>query len=186
MTPTRTRWRFFLAHQDSKQEAWFEEQARQGWHLLRPGLFGFTFEQGEPCEPRYRLDYQVLRGEKRAEYLALFRDAGWAFLGESMNRYYFRARPEALSPEILSDPDSRKERIRRELRVLGLLLALNGWNTSVMGTKVLRALPWSGGHPGYMAPVDYIFPPVLALTALATLLLGWCCWKLARALKSEQ
>ena len=144
MTRTRTLWRFFLAHQDRKQEAWFEDQARRGWHLVRPGLFGFTFEHGEPNESRFRLDDQMLRGEKRAEYLALFRDAGWDFLGESMNRYYFRARPEALSPEIHSDPESRKDRIRRELRLLGILLALNAWNAVLLGGKVLRELPWTG------------------------------------------
>lgn len=185
MTRTKTHWRFFLAHQDPQQEAWFEQQAREGWHLQRPGLFGFTFEAGEPREDRYRIDYHALRGGKRAEYLALFRDAGWDFLGEKANRYYFRARSEALSPEIHSDPESRKDRIRRELRILGFLAALNAWNTVLLATKVLRELPWTGPRPAYMALVDYVFPPVLLLTALATALLGWCCWKLVRALRAE-
>jgi hypothetical protein len=109
MRRTRTLWRFFLAHQDARQEAWFEAQARQGWHLMRPGLFAFTFAAGDPCESTHRLDYQALRGDKRTEYLTLFRDAGWDFLGEKANRYYFRARPEALSPDIHSDPESRKD-----------------------------------------------------------------------------
>lgn len=185
MTRTKTIWRFFLAHQDSRQEAWFEEQARKGWHLERPGLLGFRFAHGAPTDAKYRLDYQSLRGEKRAEYLALFQDAGWDFLGEVVNRYYFRARPEALCPEIHSDPESRKDRIRRELRILVFLAALNGWNALVLGTKVLRELPWTGGRPAYMAPVDYIMPPLLVLITLTTLLLGWCAWKLLKALRRE-
>lgn len=183
MSRTKTLWRFFLAHQDSKQEAWFEEQARTGWHLRRPGLFGFTFEEGQPQEERYRIDYHALRGEKRAEYLALFREAGWTFLGESANRYYFRARPEALSPEILSDPESRKDRIRRELRILGFLAALNAWNTLVLGTKFFWEMT-AGSRPSYME-VDWILPSIITLTAMATILLSWCCWKLVRALRQE-
>jgi len=186
MTRTKTLWRFFLAHQDRKQEAWFEEQARKGWHLRRPGLFGFTFEEGQSREERFRIDYHALRGKKRAEYLALFRDSGWDFLGESANRYYFRARPEALSPEIFSDPESRRDRIRRELRILGFITALNAWNFLVLGTKVLRELPWTGGRPSYMAPVDYVFPPLLVLLAVGVALLGWCCWQLLRALRQEE
>jgi|GEM_PF-994338 len=185
MNPTKTLWRFFLAHQDSKQEGWLEEQARLGWHLIQPGLFGFTFRQGEPQEANYRLDYQILRSEKRVEYLALFRDAGWEFLGERVNRYYFRARPEALSPEIFSDPESQRDRIRRELRVLGFLLALNGWNTAFLGSKVLREFPWSGGRPILGHVLDWIFPPALVLCAVVTLLLGWCVWQLVRAIRSK-
>ena len=184
MTQTKTLWRFFLAHQDARQEAWFEEEARKGWHLVRPGLFGFRFQQGEAGPCRYRIDYQMLRGEQRTEYLTLFRDAGWDFLGEAANRYYFRARPEALTPEIHTDPESRKDRIRRELRILGFLAALNAWNAFVLGTKAFRGGLFPGGHPAYMAPVDWILPPTLVLTALAALLLGWCCWKLVKALRA--
>lgn len=183
MTQTKTRWRYFLAHQDPKQEAWFEEQARQGWHLVKPGLCGFTFARGESQEARYRLDYQILRGEKRNEYLALFRDAGWEFLGESFNRYYFRALPDSLAPEIHSDPESRKDRIRRELRVLGILAALNAWNTLALGAKLHRDMVSATPSPAYMTAFDAITPALLCLTSLAALLLSWCGWKLLKALR---
>lgn len=184
MTRTKTLWRFFLAHQDPHQEAWFEAQARRGWHLAAPGLFGFRFAQGEPREDRYRIDYQSLRGERRAEYLALFRDAGWDFLGAAGNRYYFRARPEALSPEIHTDPESRRDRIRRELRILLLLGGINVWNTIILGGKLARDLLASGPFRAEIA-VDWIFPPALVLMVAVTVLLAWCSWKLWRALKAE-
>jgi hypothetical protein len=183
MSRTQTRWRFFLAHQDPQQEAWFEAQARQGWHLERPGLFGFRFAKDAPREDRYRIDYQSLSGEKRTEYLALFRDAGWEFLGESSNRYYFRAQPGALAPEIFSDAESRKDRIRRELRVVGLVTAVVFWNTTMLGTRVLR--PVAEGKASVHRLVDGIYPPALALSALVLVLLGWCLWRLAQALKRE-
>jgi hypothetical protein len=183
MSPLKSQFRYFLAYQDPRQEAWLEAQALEGWHLTRPGRFAYSFVQGEPRADRYRMDYQVLRGEKRADYLALFRDAGWEFLGEVTNRYYFRARPEALSPEIFSDAESRRDRIRRELRFLGVFLGLLAWNVSTLGTKVAKELQWEGWRPVVHNPMDWIFPPVLLLCALLTLLGMWCVWKLARALR---
>ena len=55
-TKTKTLWRFFLSHQDARQEAWLESLARQGWHLTSPGWLPFRFERGESRPDRYRLD----------------------------------------------------------------------------------------------------------------------------------
>jgi hypothetical protein len=117
MPLVRNRWRYFFLDQDAEQETWLERQARRGLHLIRPGVFRFAFAQGKPREDKYRLDFQTLKGAARDEYLGLFRDGGWEFLGQVANRYYFRAGPGALSPEIFSDVASRKERIRRQMRI---------------------------------------------------------------------
>lgn len=176
MSRTKTFWRFFLAYQDQAQEAWLESQALRGWHLSKPGIFRYTFVQGESREDRYRMDYETLRGKRRAEYLTLFDDAGWDFLGEAINRYYFRARPNAFSPEVLSDPESRRARMRRELGLLGGVLAIAGWNTSISGAMVLS---------GHGFPREWILPIAVLVCALGvfTALTGWCVWKLARAMR---
>ncbi len=178
MSEQKVFWRFWLAHEDSRQEAWLEAKARQGWHLVKPGILGFRFEPGDPREARYRLDYQVQKGRDRSEYLALFKDAGWEFLGEVSNRYYFRARPEALSPEIFTDAESRKDRIRRELRVVLLFTFITTFNTLNLARSVLK------GTPTYRT-LDLILPPALLLSALAAGLLGWCAWKLYQGLRSR-
>ncbi|OQA33395.1 MAG: hypothetical protein BWY56_02065 [Acidobacteria bacterium ADurb.Bin340] len=187
MNRTKTFWRFFLAHQDAQQEAWLEAQARRGWHLVKPGIFGFRFEAGEPREDRYRLDFQTtstLTGQARLDYLALFRDGGWDCLGQAGNRCYFRARPGALSPEIHTDPESRKARIRRELRVLGAVGGLQVWNTFQVGARMSRA-SWQEGGSAAHRTLGWLFPPLFVLSALTVLLLGWCSWKLWRALRAE-
>lgn len=171
---TTNRWRYFFVYEDPKQEAWLEEQARRGLHLIRPGLFRFAFVQGEPREEKYRLDFQTLRGTAREEYLALFRDAGWEFLGQVANRYYFRARPDALTPEIFTDVDSRKERIRRQMRFAGVVTALLGLQTSIGVSRLLEMDTTSN------------VPLLVILLAGSFFCLGiWCLWQMEQAYKRE-
>jgi len=137
MSGTITRWRYFFAHQDADQESWLDAQARCGLRLVRPGLFRFAFTQAEPRDEKYRIDFQMLRGRARDEYLGLFRDAGWEFLGQVASRYYFRARPDAFAPEIFTDADSKKARIRRQMRVCAILTALLAYQLSMGVTRIL-------------------------------------------------
>ena len=181
MTRTKSIWRFFLAYEDQKQEAWLEALAQQGWHLSSPGLFRFTFSKGEPSLNRYRLDYQMIRGRQRDEYLDLFKDAGWDFLGEVANRYYFVARADAFSPEVFSDPESRQDRIRRELRLLGGILAIEGWNLSILTGMGIRDLHRQDPFLDLLLPIG--LASLLAL-AVVTVMTGWCVWKLVQALKT--
>ena len=181
MSATTNCWRYFLVHQDPKQEAWLEDQARRGLHLVRPGLFRFAFAKGEPRAEKYRLDFQMLRGAARDEYLGLFRDAGWEFLGQVANRYYFRARPEATSPEIFSDVESRKDRIRRQMRVMGVLTAVLAFQTSIGGTQLLKRL---AGETSSLS---------MGAAALTLILAGafaglgvWCLWQMEQAYKRER
>lgn len=143
-----TRWRYFFVHEDPKQEAWHEEQARRGLHLTRPGLFRFAFAEGEPREEKYRLDFRTLRGAAREEYLALFRDAGWEFLGQVANRYNFRARPEASSPEIFTDVESRRDYIRRQLRIGAFITALIGLQLTFGMIQLMQCLSGATARMG--------------------------------------
>ena len=176
MTTTIKRWRYFLAHQDFVQQAWLEEQARRGWHLARPGLFRFAFTQGEPSQEKYRLDFQLLRGDARTEYLALFREAGCDFIGQVANLYYFRARPDAFSPEIFSDVASRRDRIRRQMQFVAPVTALLALQTSLIGTRLLSAL---GGEASSMSPA--MLGAIGLATAGFTGFGAWCIWRMNQA-----
>jgi hypothetical protein len=176
----KTLWRYFLAYQDPKQEQWLEAQARRGLHLVTPGLFRFVFSEGEPRADKYRLDFRMLRGSARDEYLTLFRDSGWDFIGQIANRYYFRARPDALSPEIFSDVESRRDRIARQLSVCGAITGLLFFETSMGVTQVLRRL---NGEVTSMSMGGSILTASLAGTFA---LLGlWCLWQMQRAWQKE-
>jgi hypothetical protein len=180
MSVTNGCWRYFFAHQDSAQEAWLEEQGRRGLRLMRPGLFRFVFVDGEPREEKYRLDFQTLRGAARTEYLDLFRDAGWEFLGQVANRYYFRARPDALSPEIFSDVESRKERIRRQMRIAGAITAVLVLEMSLGGIQILKRFAGASTMNSMgTAVMTFILTGVFAVLGV------WCLWRMERTYKGQ-
>jgi hypothetical protein len=108
--------RVFWTWQDEEEEAWLREMAQQGWHLLKPGLLGYyTFQEGEPSDMVYRLDYIPGKFDHE-EYLLLFADAGWEFVGEMWGWQYFRK--EALAgeePQIFTDPESKIQKYRHLL-----------------------------------------------------------------------
>jgi hypothetical protein len=119
---TRVAWRLFWAWDDEREERWLSEMARCGWHLRRPALLRFAFDHGAPAEVVYKLDYNILKGDDRAEYLGLFRAAGWEHVGDIANWHYFRTAAAAgAAPDIFTDTESRAGKYRR---LLLLLLAL--------------------------------------------------------------
>jgi len=120
-----TRFRWFWAWQDEKEEAWLGEMSRRGLHLASVGLPCFyTFIRGEPRNMTYRLDYQPYTKKEREDYLQLFRDAGWEHVGEMAAWQYFRkeAAPGE-NPEIYTDIESKVAKYKRLLGYLLILLA---------------------------------------------------------------
>src|SRR5512137_466287 len=111
--------KWFWAWQDDREEAWLGEMSRQGLHLRHPGPFGqYTFEQGEPSEFVYRLDF-VANARKNPDYYQLFRDAGWEHAGELGGWQYWRKEVRGGKvPEIFTDNASK---IQKYQRLLGYL-----------------------------------------------------------------
>ena len=117
--------RWFWAWDDDKEESWLREMAQQGWHLQSVALPGrYTFEQGEPKDFVYRLDY-FTEQKDIVNYLQIFQDAGWEYVGEMNSWRYFRkeaAQGEAL--EIFSDNESKAKKYQRILFILVAILPI--------------------------------------------------------------
>ena len=118
------RYRFFAAWADQQEERWLEQMAAQGWHLVSGGI-RFVFERGEPVQMRYRLDYRPVYPQGQGEYLSLFRDAGWEYVGDFLSWHYFRSPVSAAAPEIFTDTESRVAKYRSLLVLLALVLVMN-------------------------------------------------------------
>jgi hypothetical protein len=117
------KFKWFWGWQDQGEEEWLRQMSQRGYHLKEPGTFGvYHFVQGEPCDYVYRLDFIDSPQKDRQEYLQLFQDVGWDYLGEAMSWQYFRtlAKPGE-SPEIFTDTESK---IQKYKRMLALLTAL--------------------------------------------------------------
>jgi hypothetical protein len=122
---TITKFKWFWAWQDEKEENWLHEMATQGYHLRTVGFPGYyEFETGEPRNDYYRMDYITDR-KGYENYLQLFRDAGWEHLGEMGGWQYFRTHGEGTSiPEIYTDKDSKAQKYQRLITILVVFLPI--------------------------------------------------------------
>lgn len=113
MSNTITKFKWFWAWQDDKEEAWLGEMARAGWHLQALGLPGFyTFVAGEPRDDVYRLDFVINQKDN------LPQDEGWKFVGRMGGWQYFRT--EAKAGRVLQVTNEWK--IAKYTRVLTFLV----------------------------------------------------------------
>jgi hypothetical protein len=122
---TMKQFHWFWAWDDEKEEAWLREMAQKGWHFKSVSLPGnYVFEYGEPRNDVYRLDYFTSAKDK-PNYLQLFIDAGWEYLGEMNSWQYFRKLAGVGElPEIFSDNESKSKKYRRILLILVAVLPM--------------------------------------------------------------
>ncbi|MBI5293994.1 MAG: DUF2812 domain-containing protein [Chloroflexi bacterium] len=136
--------RWFWAWDDEKEEAWLRGMAQKGWHFKSVSLPGnYTFEQGEPGDFVYRLDYFT---EKKdiLNYLQIFQDAGWEYMGEMNGWQYFRKHAVAGEElDIYSDNESKAKKYQRILFILVAILPIlmiNVINLNKMTDSFAQAL----------------------------------------------
>jgi hypothetical protein len=120
--------KWFWPWQDEQEEAWLEKLSLQGFHLKQPNIFSrYDFTKGQPQKYVYRLDYRdAFKKKDKENYLHLFAEAGWEYIGEMSGWQYFRkpANPDE-EAEIFTDPDTKIQKYQRYLTNLGLLFSSN-------------------------------------------------------------
>ncbi|HAX69361.1 MAG TPA: hypothetical protein DCY14_07145 [Anaerolineae bacterium] len=122
---TLKQFHWFWAWDDDKEEAWLRKMAQKGWHFKLVKLPGYySFEQGEPRNDFYRLDF-FIDSKAKADYVQLFLDAGWEYLGEMGSWQYFRKTAlENETLEIYSDNESKSKKYQRILFFLVVFLPI--------------------------------------------------------------
>ena len=120
------KFKWFWPWQDQQEETWLQDWARAGLHLRSSDGFGFyTFEKSEPAETVYRLDYNYLQKSEREQYLQLFEDAGWDYVGEMNSWHYFRKSLAANQrAEIFTDNESKVQKYKRFLSDMMFLVPI--------------------------------------------------------------
>jgi hypothetical protein len=123
---TTRKFKWFWPWQDEQEEEWLRALALSGLHLRSSDGAGFyTFEQGEPSDIVYRLDYNALQKKDKVQYLQLFKDAGWEYVGEMNSWQYFRKPVEVgNSDEIFTDNESKIEKYKRFLSATLVMLPI--------------------------------------------------------------
>ena len=122
---TLKQFRWFWAWEDEKEEAWLRDMAQKGWHFKSVALPGnYTFEQGEPKDYIFKLDY-LTDHKDMLNYIQIFQDAGWDYMGEMNNWQYFRK--EVVNgevPDIYSDNESKMKKYQRIMTLLVVFLPI--------------------------------------------------------------
>jgi hypothetical protein len=122
-----TKFGWFTVPEWEKEEKWLREQHKKGWKLIKATLPGFyKFEECQPEDVIYQLDYNQEGLRNKDEYIKMFSDCGWEYLQEFAGYTYFR-KPSAEmngNEEIFSDADSKLQMMKSMLlgRMLQMLI----------------------------------------------------------------
>lgn len=119
MGKRKTVFKFFTIPQYQQEEKFLSEMHENGWsftHVSFPGLY--RFEQCEPKQVSYRLDYNQEGIRNKREYIQMFSDCGWEYIEDFMGYSYFRkeGQPGEESEEIFCDDASRLDMMNRVFR----------------------------------------------------------------------
>lgn len=106
MSTTKTEFKMFPITNPFAREDYFTEMAQKGWYYKSSFLSWYRFEQGEPKNRIYRLDYDLFRsGKSDDEYIRMFQDFGWHLHGKENGFYIFWTEDPEAGTEIFSDRD---------------------------------------------------------------------------------
>jgi hypothetical protein len=120
-TIRKTKW--FWPWQDEQEETWLAQMSLQGLHLKQADIGAqYEFLQGAPQQYIYRLDFRdSMKQKDKQDYLQLFDEAGWEFIGEMNSWQYFRRPAQAdKNAEIFTDAESKIQKYQRVLTWFGL------------------------------------------------------------------
>ncbi len=127
MKDTKTKFRLFTLFEYEEEQAFLEQEHREGWKVTGFKLPGFyKFEKCQPQEMYYRIDFTDEKGSKNPQYLQMFADNGWDFLW-SVNGYsIFRKAAENAGQgksEIFTDTESQINMLKKiqQKRLLPLI-----------------------------------------------------------------
>ncbi len=159
------RFKWFWAWQDEKEEDWLRAMSQQGWHLVSAKPFGvYYFRGGDKSDFVYRLDYQTNKKD-RDNYLQIFHDAGWEYVGEMSGWQYFRKRVDAgESPEIYTDPASKAIKYKRVLTYLGFIEI---FMVVILSSRILQHFPYP-----WWGAIQIFFVLVVAILTYALIRLA--------------
>jgi hypothetical protein len=156
----KTKFKWFWAWDDEKEEQWLEAMSEEGWHLENPGLpCVYHFRKGEPREYSYRLDFRTGSSKSLLDYLQICRDAGWEMIGRMSSWYYFRKECRGgEKPEFFSDTDSKVQKYRRLLVLLVIFLPI--MLNSLLGLT-------RRGYPGVLSGIRFFYAFIILFFAYA-------------------
>ena len=129
MKTKKTVFRYFTINDDTMEEKWLREMAKQGWVLEQVYFPGFyRFKMVEPIDIIYRLDYHPFHGSTNEGYITMYGDYGWNHVTSLMGYHYFSKPTSECAGEetIFSDSTSKRDMITRLIhgRLIPLVITI--------------------------------------------------------------
>ena len=126
MGNTKKEFKWFTITQYKQEEEYLSSMHRKGWRFTKvifPGIY--SFEECEPENVTYRLDYNQDGIANKAEYVQMFFDCGWEYLFDFVGYSYFRKASEGAedNEEIFCDDESKFDMMKRVYK--GRIIPLN-------------------------------------------------------------
>ncbi|QOR35293.1 DUF2812 domain-containing protein [Clostridium sp. 'deep sea'] len=163
--------KFFVAWQEEKEKKFLEDMALQGYILTKARFGKYVFEKQESKELIYEFDYNSFNTpEQEAEYIQIFKDAGWDLRCKNTGWYYFCTEKKVNQDlSIFSNNKSRKAKYKR----LGFFLLLTGFPLYSYiivlrnSYRIILKSPEYNSLRVYFSFMDWIVYPVAVLHLVA-------------------
>ena len=74
-------WKWFSIFNYEKEQEYLQEQHKKGWKFIKvTGLGTYHFEECEPENVVYQLDYNKEGSANKEEYIKMFADCEWEYI----------------------------------------------------------------------------------------------------------
>ena len=116
MAVKKKEFKWFTIMQHEEEQAYLSEMHKHGWKfVLVTGIGTYHFEECEPEDVVYQLDYNQEGLAHKQEYVKMFEDCGWEYLQDLYGYSYFRKPAAQMNgdEEIFCDDASRLEMMQR-------------------------------------------------------------------------
>ncbi|UNL86079.1 DUF2812 domain-containing protein [Priestia koreensis] len=121
MKKEKSCFRIFFAWQDEKEEQWLNSMVQKGWYFKGYRRGRYYFEQGEPADVIYKLDYKSTSNKDMEEYKTIFKEAGWEHVDSFLGWHVFKGKAgERFSETLYSDRESNAQKYKGLLLTTGL------------------------------------------------------------------
>lgn len=122
---TKKEYKYFSIFNYEKEQDYLREMHKHGWRFVKVSGFGvYHFEECEPEDVIYQLDYNQEGISHKDEYVKMFNDCGWEYIQDYAGYCYFRKPSSEMNrdEEIFCDDASRVAMMERVFK--GRLLPL--------------------------------------------------------------
>ncbi len=124
----------FFISEFNEEAAWLSFMHRQGWKFISTDGRKYEFEQCEPEDWIYQLDFKE-NGIADGDYIQMFSDYGWDYTFRYGKWFYFRKMKTSAEEDlsIFSDKESKIELCKRvinadALRIVPIIILILGAN----------------------------------------------------------